>query len=95
VVNFSVLDGWWIEGCIEGVTGWAIGPSPDEVMSEEEKRRQELEDLFSKLRYLIIPKFYEDKDGWIDMMKSSIGKIAYYFNTDRMMRRYIADAYLT
>jgi starch phosphorylase len=95
VVNFSVLDGWWIEGCIEGVTGWAIGPSPDESVSEEERRRQELEDLFSKLRYLIIPKFYEEKDSWIEMMKSSIGKIAYYFNTDRMMRRYIADAYLT
>ena len=94
VVNFSVLDGWWIEGCMEGVTGWAIGPSPDETLSEEERRRQELEDLFSKLRYLIIPKFYEDRDGWVEMMKSSIGKIAYYFNTDRMMRRYIADAYL-
>jgi len=64
-------------------------------MSEEEKRRQELEDWFSKLRCLIIPKFCEEKDGWIEMMKSSIEKIAYYFNTDRMMRRYIADAYLT
>ena len=52
-------------------------------------------DLFSKLKYLIVPKFYEERDQWIEMMKSSIGKIAYYFNTDRMMKRYIADAYLT
>ena len=95
VINFSVLDGWWIEGCIEGVTGWAIGPSPDETVSEEERRRRELEDLFSKLKYLIVPKFYEERDQWIELMKSSIGKIAYYFNTDRMMKRYIADAYLT
>jgi starch phosphorylase len=54
-----------------------------------------LEDLFSKLKYLIVPKFYEERDQWIELMKSSIGKIAYYFNTDRMMKRYIADAYLT
>jgi starch phosphorylase len=94
VVNFSVLDGWWIEGCIEGVTGWSIGPSPDETVLEAERRKRELEDLYSKLKYLIAPKFYGDRDAWIEMMKNSIGKVAYYFNTDRMMRRYIADAYL-
>jgi starch phosphorylase len=94
VINFSVLDGWWIEGCIEGVTGWAIGPSPEESASEDERRKLELEDLFNKLRYLIAPKFYEERDAWIEMMKNSIGKVAYYFNTHRMMRRYITDAYL-
>jgi starch phosphorylase len=95
VVNFSVLDGWWIEGCIEGVTGWGIGASPDEAMIEEERRRRELEDLYSKLNYLIAPRYYSDRDGWIQLMKNSIGKVAYYFNTDRMMRRYITDAYLS
>ena len=94
VVNFSVLDGWWIEGCIEGVTGWSIGPSPDEAVSEDERRKRELEDLFNKMKYVIAPKFYDDRDGWIETMKNSIGKVAYYFNTDRMMRRYITDAYL-
>jgi glycogen phosphorylase len=94
VVNFSVLDGWWIEGCIEGVTGWAIGPSPEEEMSEEERRKQELDDLYNKLKYLIALKYYDERDSWIDMMKNSIGKVAYYFNTNRMMRRYITDAYL-
>jgi len=93
-VNFSVLDGWWIEGCLEGVTGWSIGPSPEASVTEEERRRIELEDLFSKLRYIIAPKFYDDRDAWVEMMKNSIGKVAYYFNTDRMMRRYITDAYL-
>lgn len=94
VLNFSVLDGWWIEGCIEGVTGWAIGPSPDEVVSDVERQRQELDDLFSKLRYMIAPTYYEDRDEWIQLMRNSIGKVAYYFNTHRMMRRYITDAYL-
>jgi glycogen phosphorylase len=94
VINFSVLDGWWIEGCMEGLTGWAIGPSPEVNMNEEDRRRNELDDLFNKLKYLIAPKFYEERDDWIEMMKNSIGKVAYYFNTDRMMRRYITDAYL-
>jgi starch phosphorylase len=94
VVNFSVLDGWWIEGCVEGLTGWAIGPSPDQAISEEERRKRELGDLYNKLEYLIIPRFYEERDAWINMMKNSIGKVAYYFNTHRMMRRYATDAYL-
>jgi starch phosphorylase len=93
VLNFSVLDGWWIEGCIEGVTGWSIGPAPDAPVSEDERRRLELEDLYDKLKYLIIPTFYEKTDNWILMMKSSIGKVAYYFNSHRMMRRYITEAY--
>jgi starch phosphorylase len=94
VINFSVLDGWWIEGCVEGLTGWAIGPSPDIVISEEERRQRELGDLYNKLEYLILPKFYEARDSWIDLMKNSIGKVAYYFNTHRMMRKYASDAYL-
>jgi starch phosphorylase len=94
VLNFSVLDGWWIEGCIEEVTGWSIGPAADSPVSEDERRRLELEDLYDKLRYLIIPTFYKNRDNWILMMKNSIGKVSYYFNSHRMMRRYIAQAYL-
>ncbi len=94
VVNFSVLDGWWIEGCVEGLTGWAIGPSRNQGLNEQETRKRELSDLYNKLEYLIIPKFYQQRDTWIDLMKNSIGKVAYYFNTHRMMRRYTTDAYL-
>jgi starch phosphorylase len=94
VINFSVLDGWWIEGCVEGLTGWAIGPSPDQRLNEQETRKRELSDLYNKLEYLIIPKFYQQRDTWIDLMKNSIGKVAHYFNTHRMMRRYATDAYL-
>ncbi|WP_292386272.1 alpha-glucan family phosphorylase [Methanoculleus sp. UBA430] len=94
VINFSVLDGWWIEGWIEGTTGWAIGPGPGAQVSEEERRRRELQDLYSKLEYLIIPTYYLRKDEWATIMRSSIAKIAYYFNTHRMMRRYASEAYL-
>jgi len=94
VINFSVLDGWWVEGWIEGVTGWAIGPHPDEQLSTEETKIRELDDLYNKLEYIIIPMFYQKRDKWIKMMENSIGKIAYYFNSHRMMRRYVTEAYL-
>jgi starch phosphorylase len=94
VLNFSVLDGWWVEGCIEDVTGWSIGPRHDEEIENDERRRREIEDLYGKLRYLILPSFYNDRDHWIDMMKKSMGKIANYFNSHRMMRRYVTEAYL-
>ncbi|MBI5587004.1 MAG: alpha-glucan family phosphorylase [Deltaproteobacteria bacterium] len=94
VVNFSVLDGWWIEGHIEGHTGWAIGASPTEVTLTESTDLMDAEDLYHKLETLVIPTYYNDRKGWIKMMESSIGKIAYYFNTHRMMRRYVTEAYI-
>jgi len=93
VINFSVLDGWWIEGWIENVTGWAIGPCPDEVLPEEEIKMREINDLYNKLNYIIIPTYYQRRDEWINLMENSIGKLAYYFNTHRMMRRYVTEAY--
>ena len=93
VINFSVLDGWWIEGWIENLTGWAIGPHSSESDTAE-LTITEAEDLYNKLEYVILPMFYERHDEWVRMMKNSIGKIAYYFNSHRMMRRYVIDAYL-
>jgi starch phosphorylase len=94
VINFSVLDGWWIEGWVEGVTGWSIGPEPGESLSPEDARKREKDDLYAKLEYIILPTFYDRRDEWISMMNRSIGMVAYYFNTHRMMRRYVTDAYL-
>ncbi len=92
VLNFSVLDGWWIEGYVEGATGWSIGPEPQE--SPVSNNAVDSEDLYRKLEKEILPLFYEDRDGWVRMMQSAIGKIAYYFNTHRMMRRYVTEAYI-
>jgi starch phosphorylase len=94
VINFSVLDGWWVEGCVEGVTGWSIGPHPKDLVTEEEKREIELRDLYSKLEYLIAPTFYGQRDAWITLMKNSIARIAHYFQIQWVMRRYITEAYL-
>ncbi|WP_292466788.1 alpha-glucan family phosphorylase [Methanolobus sp.] len=94
VVNFSVLDGWWIEGCVEGVTGYAIGPKPEVEKPPEQIRIMELDDLYNKLEYIMIPMYYNRKDEWINLMNNSIEMIAYYFNTHRMMHRYVTEAYL-
>ncbi len=94
VLNFSVLDGWWVEGYIEGVTGWSIGPSTKENLEASERRSREVTQLYDKLEYLILPTFYRNRDDWIQMMENSIGKVAYYFNSHRMMRRYATEAYL-
>jgi starch phosphorylase len=90
VPNFSVLDGWWIEGHIEGFTGWAIGPSPD-VPADPSK---DADDLYNKLEKVILPIYYNDRHTWIRIMQNAIGKNAYYFNSHRMMRRYVTEAYI-
>jgi len=94
VPNFSVLDGWWIEGHVEGLTGWSIGPPPAEKTPDSNSSTQDVEDLYNKLEKVIIPLYYNDRAGWIRVMKNAIGKNGYYFNTHIMMRRYVTEAYL-
>ncbi|MDO8747151.1 MAG: alpha-glucan family phosphorylase [Thermodesulfovibrionales bacterium] len=97
VINFSVLDGWWIEGHIEGFTGWSIGQSPTETILAEDvdaMDKRDADDLYNKLEAIIIPMYYTGKHTWIRMMQNAIGKNAYYFNSHRMMRRYVTEAYI-
>jgi len=93
VINFSILDGWWIEGHMEGITGWSIGPKPVESTLANINDATDAEDLYYKLENIIIPTYYHDRNQWIKIMKNSIGKVAYYFNSHRMMRRYVTEAY--
>jgi starch phosphorylase len=94
VPNFSVLDGWWIEGHVEGVTGWSIGRPPRESTLTESDDARDAEDLYEKLERVILPLFHQDRRGWIAVMKHAIGKNASFFNCHRMMRRYVTEAYL-
>jgi starch phosphorylase len=94
VPNFSVLDGWWIEGHIEGVTGWSIGPKKEKDGPEGYNGTTDADDLYDKLERVILPLYYHDRPGWIRVMKNAIGKNAYYFNSHRMMRRYVTNAYI-
>src|SRR5262249_25595924 len=84
VLNLSVLDGWWVEGHIEGVTGWAIGNGSGDAASH----KRDAEDLYRKLDEVVLPLWYDDRPRWIWMMKQSISKLGSYFNSTRMMRRY-------
>jgi len=86
VPNLSILDGWWSEGRIEGITGWGIGdggPGKDDAAS-----------LYDKLEQVVLPLYYENRSGWIAVMKGAIAKNASFFNSHRMMRRYASDAYV-
>lgn len=87
VLNLSVLDGWWIEACIEGVTGWAIG-------ADDRQSDDDAEDLYRKLEQVVLRLYHDDRGRWIWMMKQAISKIAPRFNSQRMMRRYASEAYL-
>ena len=88
VLNLGVLDGWWMEACIDGTTGWAIGDANLGTAADD------AEDLYRKLEDDVLPLFYSGRARWIWMMKQSISKIAGYFNSQRMMRRYASEAYL-
>lgn len=94
VLNLSILDGWWIEGHIEGYTGWAIGPAPTESTLTKATDEADADDLYTKLETMVIPTYYNNKHIWLRMMENSIGKVAYYFNSHRMMRRYVTEAYI-
>lgn len=89
VPSLSVLDGWWSEGCIEGVTGWAIGGPYDATVPQDHAHL-----LYEKLEHTVLPLFYHDRPGWVRVMKGAIGHNAVLFNTHRTMRRYAAEAYL-
>jgi len=90
VPSLSVLDGWWIEGCIEGITGWAIGSVDVEKNDENENARS----IYEKLERSIIPMFYKERNRWIDVMRHVIAINGSFFNTHRMVQQYVSNAYL-
>ncbi len=93
VLNFSVWDGWWLEGGIEGINGWGIGPRPEWKDMNPSKDEEDLEDLYGKLAHIIVPTYYKHKDQWVKLMKNSIATIGPYFNTHRMVSEYISKVY--
>jgi starch phosphorylase len=86
VPSFSVLDGWWVEGHIEGITGWSIG-------DEDADDRQEVAELYDKLEREIVPMFYGKPQRYTEIMRSAIALNGSFFNTQRMVRQYVSNAY--
>jgi len=84
VPSLSVLDGWWIEGCAENITGWAIPDGDDET--------SEADALYRKLEHSIAPCF-ADKACWAELRRHCIAMNGSFFNTHRMLGQYVANAY--
>jgi starch phosphorylase len=92
IPSLSVLDGWWIEGHIEGVTGWSIGERSVEPGSRGD-RSADAASLYAKLERVVIPTFYRERDRFIEMMRHAIALNGSFFNTQRMLQQYVLKAY--
>lgn len=88
VLNFSVLDGWWPEGCEHGVNGWQFGDGYE----GENRDEHDLASLFAVLEGEILPTYYDDRTRWVEMMMASI-QMAERFSSHRMLREYYAELY--
>jgi starch phosphorylase len=90
VPSLSILDGWWLEGHVEGVTGWAIGGSYDTGIDIAE----EANSLYDKLEHVILPLFYGEPDAYTEIRRSTIALNGSFFHTQRMVLQYLRNAYL-
>ncbi len=91
-LNFSVLDGWWIEGYLMNKNaGFAIGPDPEENPKNDDL--VDSNDLYSQLEHSIVPLYYENRPEWIKRMKQAIA-LGAYFNTNRCIREYAESAWI-
>jgi len=96
VPSLSVLDGWWIEGCLEGLTGWAIGRDHDGGTPDERAAR-DAGSLYDKLEEAVLPLYhgrFGRRERFIDVMRHSIALNGSFFNTHRMMQQYVIKAYM-
>ncbi len=96
VPSFSVLDGWWIEGAVEGVTGWSIGPAPDPPGAPTAQGRDDAADaadLYDKLERVILPRYHDNPAAFAEVMRHCIALNGSYFNTHRMVQQYVLEAY--
>jgi starch phosphorylase len=92
VPSLSVVDGWWMEGLIEGVTGWAIGDEKRQREDESSSLR-DAASLYDKLECVILPMFYSNPDRFVEVMRHAIAVNGSFFNTQRMLQQYVLSAY--
>jgi starch phosphorylase len=95
VPSLSILDGWWVEGHIEGVTGWSIGESRLSAGPQTSvDNNADVQSLYQKLESVILPLFYKDRSKYLSVMQHAIAINGSFFNTQRMVQQYVTDAYL-
>ncbi|MGM5481071.1 MAG: alpha-glucan family phosphorylase [Nanobdellota archaeon] len=93
IPSLSIPDGWWIEGLIEGVTGWSIGPENRPEHDRETVDGKDADDLYTQLADKILPLYYDDPKKYAEVMRNAIAINASYFNTHRMAKQYLVRAY--
>ena len=94
VPSLSIPDGWWLEGCIEGQTGWSIG----EDAREADRRQDGVKDaasLYEKLETQVVPTFCKQRERFVSMMRHAIALNGAFFNTQRMLSQYVLKAYFS
>jgi glycogen phosphorylase len=89
VPSLSVLDGWWVEGLVEGVTGWGIG---DGYQAESDESR-EVASLYEKLEKTVLPLYYQSPTAYTEMRRSAIALNGSFYNSQRMLAQYLGHAY--
>jgi starch phosphorylase len=92
IPSLSIVDGRWMEGLIEGVTGWAIG---DEKRQREDESSglRDASSLYDKLERVIMSMFRNDRDRYVEVMRHAIAVNGSFFNTQRMLQQYVLSAY--
>jgi starch phosphorylase len=85
VPSLSILDGWWIEGCLENYTGWAIEDGADDTA--------EATSLYEKLEKAVVPLYLKSPEAWGNLMRTTVAYNGSFFNTNRMVKQYIRNAY--
>lgn len=96
-LNFSVLDGWWIEG-YNGENGFAVGADKDSEDEDAVTDARDAEAVYSVLENEIIPSYYtRDESGlrslWTARMKNALGTLTPQFCSDRMVGDYLDQIY--
>jgi starch phosphorylase len=92
VPSLRILDGWWIEGHIEGITGWSIGENTRGTHEPHDSTKDALS-LYQKLEEVILPLFYNHRDRFVEVMRQAIAINGSFFNTQRMLQQYVMSAY--
>jgi len=93
VPSLSVVDGWWVEGHIEGVTGWAIGEDGTRSPEQAVNNAADAAALYDGLEHTVLPAFYGPRDRFIDVMRHAIALNGAFFTAQRMLREYLIKAY--
>ena len=96
VVNFSVLDGWWLEGYREGA-GWALTEKRT-YQNQEYQDKLDATTIYSILETEILPLFYARNkkgysEGWVKTIKNSIAQVAPHYTMKRQLDDYYSKFY--